>query len=86
MPIGYLYVTESEVDGMFYVGQSSRMDDHSVATYLEFYHAGLDHYFYTGDAGEIAGCGAGFAPESAHDFGGVRPAHRFTLWCRSRRL
>ena len=34
MPIGYLYVTESKVDGMFYVGQSSRIDEHSVATYL----------------------------------------------------
>lgn len=34
MPIGYLYVTESAVDGMLYVGQSSKIDEHSVATYL----------------------------------------------------
>ena len=31
----------------------------SVATFLEFHHAGLDHYFYTGDAGEIAAIDAG---------------------------
>lgn len=31
----------------------------SVATFVEFHHAGLDHYFYTGDAGEIAAIDAG---------------------------
>ncbi|MFT3888934.1 MAG: hypothetical protein QM713_12330 [Arachnia sp.] len=34
MPIGYLYVTESAVDHFLYVGQSSRMDERSLATYL----------------------------------------------------
>jgi hypothetical protein len=29
------------------------------ATFVEYYHAGLDHYFYTGDAGEIAAVDAG---------------------------
>jgi hypothetical protein len=31
----------------------------SIATVIEFYHAGLDHYFYSGDAGEIAALDAG---------------------------
>ncbi|MFO1311215.1 MAG: hypothetical protein U1F41_04030 [Burkholderiales bacterium] len=30
-----------------------------TAKFVEFYHAGLDHYFYTGDAGEIAAIEAG---------------------------
>jgi hypothetical protein len=29
------------------------------ASFIEFYHSGLDHYFYTGDAGEIAAIDAG---------------------------
>lgn len=32
--VGYLYVTRSAVDDMLYVGQSSKMDEHSLATYL----------------------------------------------------
>ncbi len=31
----------------------------ATQTFVEFYHAGLDHYFYTGDAGEIAAIEAG---------------------------
>jgi len=31
----------------------------TVAEFLEFFHAGLDHYFYSGDAGEIAAIDAG---------------------------
>ncbi|MCC6867941.1 MAG: hypothetical protein IT522_03885 [Burkholderiales bacterium] len=31
----------------------------SVASFVEFHHAGLDHYFYTGNAGEIAAIDAG---------------------------
>lgn len=31
----------------------------SIATFVEFHHAGLDHYFYTGDEGEIAAIDAG---------------------------
>ena len=31
----------------------------TVATFVEFYHAGLDHYFYSGDAKEIAAIDAG---------------------------
>lgn len=31
----------------------------STATFVEFYHAGLDHYFYSGDTGEIAAVDAG---------------------------
>ena len=30
-----------------------------TAQFVEFFHAGLDHYFYTGDAGEIAAIEAG---------------------------
>ena len=31
----------------------------SIATFSEFYHAGLDHYFYSADAGEIAAIDGG---------------------------
>lgn len=34
MHIGYLYVTSNSADGVLYVGQSSRMDKTSIATYL----------------------------------------------------
>ncbi|GEP48791.1 hypothetical protein FVP74_08320 [Microbacterium saccharophilum] len=34
MTIGYLYVTRSEIDGVLYVGQSSKTDADSVANYL----------------------------------------------------
>ena len=34
MPVGYLYVTSNSVDDLLYVGQSSQMDEGSVATYL----------------------------------------------------
>lgn len=34
MTVGYLYVTSNSVDDLLYVGQSSKMDEHSVATYL----------------------------------------------------
>lgn len=32
--VGYLYVTRSAIDDMLYIGQSSKMDERSVATYL----------------------------------------------------
>lgn len=32
--VGYLYVTVNQVDGTHYIGQSTRLDDHSIATYL----------------------------------------------------
>lgn len=34
MTVGYLYVTSNSVDDLLYVGQSSKMDERSVATYL----------------------------------------------------
>ena len=34
MSVGYLYVTSNIVDDLLYVGQSSKMDERSVATYL----------------------------------------------------
>lgn len=34
MHIGYLYVTRNAVDDVLYVGQSSQMTEHKVATYL----------------------------------------------------
>ncbi|MGX1703318.1 hypothetical protein [Microbacterium sp. NPDC055357] len=34
MHVGYIYVTRSSVDDYRYVGQSSRMDERSIATYL----------------------------------------------------
>lgn len=34
MPVGYLYVTSNTIDDALYVGQSSKMDDHSLATYV----------------------------------------------------
>lgn len=34
MPVGYLYVTSNTIDDLLYVGQSSKMDDHSLATYV----------------------------------------------------
>lgn len=40
-------------------GRGCFMPTASVAAFIEFYHAGLDHYFYTSDAGEIAAIDAG---------------------------